>query len=94
MRAREANQSPEAEPDESKQGQDLYQNAGETTAAMLLISKSAGVLANDTSRPHHPTCKNCADLVRGLQRATFRVATRPAESKILAGVATDSYAIL
>ncbi|MFI5103878.1 MAG: hypothetical protein ACHP79_03035, partial [Terriglobales bacterium] len=45
MRAKGANQRSEAEPDESKHGQELYQNAGETTAAMLLISKSAGVLA-------------------------------------------------
>ena len=48
MRAKEANQRSKAKPDESKHGQELYQNAGETTAAMLLISKSAGVLANDT----------------------------------------------
>ncbi len=42
----EANERPKAEPDESKQSQGLYQNAGET-AAMQLTSKPAGVLAND-----------------------------------------------
>jgi hypothetical protein len=50
MPAKEADQRSEAKPDESKQGQDLCQNAGETTAAMLLSSKSAGVLENDKSK--------------------------------------------
>ena len=44
--AKDADQHAEAEPDEAKHGQDLYQNGGEMAAAILLISQSAGVLAN------------------------------------------------
>jgi hypothetical protein len=44
--AKETDQHAEAEPDEAHHGQDLYQNGGEMAAAMLLISRSAGVLAN------------------------------------------------
>ena len=39
----------ELELEESKHGQELYQSGDETTALMLLISSSAGVLANDTA---------------------------------------------
>ena len=38
---KEANQGPEAELEESKHGQELYQNGDETTAPLLLISSSA-----------------------------------------------------
>jgi hypothetical protein len=47
-RTKEANQSSEVELEESKHGQELYQNGHETTAPMLLISSSARVLANDS----------------------------------------------
>jgi hypothetical protein len=48
-RTKEPNQSSEAELEGSKHGQELYQNGDETTTPMLLISSSAGVLANDTA---------------------------------------------
>jgi hypothetical protein len=45
--AKQVNQRSEAKPDESEHGQELYQNGGEPTVAMLLISHSAGILANN-----------------------------------------------
>ena len=44
--AKEAYQHSEAEPEEAKHGPDLQQNGGEMAAAILLISRRAGVLAN------------------------------------------------
>ena len=44
-----SNQSSDAELDEAKHGQELEQKADETSRATLLISQSAGVLANDNS---------------------------------------------
>jgi hypothetical protein len=43
---KEAYQHSKAEPCEPKHGQNLSQNTDETAAAMLLISRCAGVLAN------------------------------------------------
>jgi hypothetical protein len=46
LRAKEANHRPNEKSDESKHGKELYQNAGATPAAMLLIPMPAAVLAN------------------------------------------------
>jgi hypothetical protein len=48
---KEADQHAEAEPDEAHHGQDLSQNGDAMAAAMLLISRRAGVLANNRTRP-------------------------------------------
>jgi len=45
--AKEAAQHAEAEPDEANHDQVYNKNGGEMAAAMLLISRRAGVLAND-----------------------------------------------
>ena len=46
--AKEADQHSKAEPDEAHYGQYLSQNGSEMAAAMLLISRRAGVLANNS----------------------------------------------
>jgi|ERR1700687_480547 len=57
--AKEADEHSEAEPDEAKHGQDLSQNGGEMAAAMLLISRWAGVLANHSRAiPRHGAPRN------------------------------------
>src|SRR5271155_5066270 len=45
--AKEADQHSKTEPDEAHHGQDLSQNGSEMAAAMLLISRRAGVLSNN-----------------------------------------------
>ena len=58
--AREAHDGCEAESEETKHGEESYQNAGGDDKAMLLISKAAGVLANHngSEKVTHPGTPN------------------------------------
>jgi len=59
-RAKEANDGCEAESEETKHGEELYQNADGDDKAKLLISKAAGVLANHngSEKVTHPGTPN------------------------------------
>jgi DNA invertase Pin-like site-specific DNA recombinase len=64
--AKEANQYSEKQADESKHGQELYQKAGGTAAAMLLISRPARVLANDSPKKILDTKRIAALRAKGI----------------------------
>jgi hypothetical protein len=65
LRAKEANHRSNEKSDESNHGKQLYQNAGTTPPAVLLIPMSAAVLANYN-------LKSLSHVISAL-RAEFRI---------------------
>jgi hypothetical protein len=79
-RAKEANEGSEADREESKHGEELYQKAGGGPAAMSLISKAARVLANlrdHRKRNHRPVLPTSVGPLRRTRRSRSKKAECP-----------------